>query len=413
MNVRRKIERIAIHKRRYSQSMLCMITVHSDKKKMQSKQKAARHSAISSGKLNFQRLSNEPERIEDPSANGADAGDNSITGFLKVSTKLPESLYSSTLLGPMLAPDNVCEKINHNIVLLFSHIFQFTLIYFIAKIDAEEGYECPVEQTESILTTICVILFICSINADIEESFRMLIYVIRLRKISVDTTHVDALEETAEDVRDPPKDAQGYARIIKSTMKRYLKGLAGRFEQYSAKDESFEINFFQFLEKAGGRSNKTLFKFNAGWSVCFVIIPKVLIALLLLYYGGLFISRSQTASEIILNAVALNFICEIDELMYNYFIPESLRLSKQKDLPEITVDMPQYKTQSLWLFYRFVYITGLLHAIRHFACHPNESFFSGTTGTVYWILLVTCFIGISCVVLWILFQEYLKRQTEK
>ena len=93
----------------------------------------------------------------------------------------------------------------------------------------------------------------------------MLIYVIRLRKISVDTTHVDALEETAEDVRDPPKDAQGYARIIKSTMKRYLKGLAGRFEQYSAKDESFEINFFQFLEKAGGRSNKTLFKFNAGW----------------------------------------------------------------------------------------------------------------------------------------------------
>ena len=55
-----------------------------------------------------------------------------------------------------------------------------------------------------------------------EESFRMLIYVIRLRKISVDTTHVDALEETAEDVRDPPKDAQGYARIIKSTMNRIL-----------------------------------------------------------------------------------------------------------------------------------------------------------------------------------------------
>ena len=63
--------------------------------------------------------------------------------------------------------------------------------------------------------------------------------------------HGGPLEETAEDVRDPPKDAQGYARIIKSTMKRYLKGLAGRFEQYSAKDESFEINFFQFLEKAG------------------------------------------------------------------------------------------------------------------------------------------------------------------
>ena len=47
---------------------------------------------------------------------------------IKMTVTLPQTVYTSAILGPLLSNRDICESINHNIVLLISHVFQFTLI---------------------------------------------------------------------------------------------------------------------------------------------------------------------------------------------------------------------------------------------------------------------------------------------
>lgn len=66
----------------------------------------------------------------------------------------------------------------------------------------------------------------------------------------------------------------------------------------------------------------------------FIVLPRLGIACLLLYFGSQFLSYTVELSEVMLNAVALLFILEIDELLYKTLITHRLQtvLSKLTSL---------------------------------------------------------------------------------
>lgn len=55
--------------------------------------------------------------------------------------------------------------------------------------------------------------------------------------------------------------------------------------------------------------------------VCQAIIPKYVVAFLLIHFGGMFIKHSESDSDLILNCVALEFILEFDTVLYQTFTP--------------------------------------------------------------------------------------------
>lgn len=56
-----------------------------------------------------------------------------------------------------------------------------------------------------------------------------------------------------------------------------------------------------------------------------VIVPKFLIAVLLLYIGCQWLCATESFSDLILNALALEFVIAVDELMYDVFAPAVLQ----------------------------------------------------------------------------------------
>lgn len=55
--------------------------------------------------------------------------------------------------------------------------------------------------------------------------------------------------------------------------------------------------------------------------MCQAIIPKYVVALLLIHFGGMYIKHSESDSDLILNCAALSFILEFDTVLYQAFTP--------------------------------------------------------------------------------------------
>lgn len=82
------------------------------------------------------------------------------------------------------------------------------------------------------------------------------------------------------------------------------------------------------------------------WCYLTIVIPKLLIGLLISFYGSGFLWTSDDNESVILNTMALTFITQTDELIYQYMVPRSL----QNILEEIP---PQKLSHGLKLFHLF------------------------------------------------------------
>jgi len=58
----------------------------------------------------------------------------------------------------------------------------------------------------------------------------------------------------------------------------------------------------------------------------FVLLPKFLFAISLIYLGGGFLAIAESNSDLILNAVALTFILEVDDIFYDVLTPSMFKL---------------------------------------------------------------------------------------
>lgn len=82
------------------------------------------------------------------------------------------------------------------------------------------------------------------------------------------------------------------------------------------------------------------------WTTVTVFLPKLVIAIVLWYIGAGWLTATEGIDNLVLNSLALTFICEVDELMFRACISEVAKscLAKTK-LP-----LPCFKyTPTIWL----------------------------------------------------------------
>jgi len=69
----------------------------------------------------------------------------------------------------------------------------------------------------------------------------------------------------------------------------------------------------------------------------FVLLPKWMIAFYLMLYGNLFLLHSEGDTEVLLNAIALLFVLQLDEIIFALFVPARLRRMMEA-LPDLAVE---------------------------------------------------------------------------
>eukprot|EP00747_Dinoflagellata_sp_TGD_P203267 gnl/TRDRNA2_/TRDRNA2_76878_c0_seq1.p1 gnl/TRDRNA2_/TRDRNA2_76878_c0~~gnl/TRDRNA2_/TRDRNA2_76878_c0_seq1.p1 ORF type:complete len:422 (-),score=69.43 gnl/TRDRNA2_/TRDRNA2_76878_c0_seq1:18-1124(-) len=97
----------------------------------------------------------------------------------------------------------------------------------------------------------------------------------------------------------------------------------------------------------------------------FIIVPKLIIAAFLLYMGCRFLASTQSFADIIMNAMALEFIINIDELIFDCLMPEILylKVSNMKFAPpKIKLTPEQHENEIVRAYTRSMFYILLLIA---------------------------------------------------
>jgi len=114
-----------------------------------------------------------------------------------------------------------------------------------------------------------------------------------------------------------------------------------------------------------------------------IIIPKIIIAVVVLALGCKWLAATESFSDLILNALALEFVIGIDELMYESFVPEAMRLRLEASKvvnTEANKDTDDERTETavefirsmvyvavcgVWSFVYLVYLQQVLPGFAH------------------------------------------------
>mmetsp|Transcript_57841 Transcript_57841/g.103475 ORF Transcript_57841/g.103475 Transcript_57841/m.103475 type:complete len:438 (+) Transcript_57841:69-1382(+) len=206
------------------------------------------------------------------------------------SFRIPMSSYGSAMILPiLLQPSTFMEWIQTDgkcyMRLTLNYLIQIPMVYGLKLISEEDqglikSGDC--DKTSPALVYAGLFVFVCAAVADIEET--------------IDITDIAW-------------------NLIPTTEK-------SRTLLYVEDDED-ELEFvdggFSFTRKLG--------------IMIFIIVPKLLIALAVLAYGSLFLAASTSNADVLLNALALIFIVEIDELIFSSFAPRKLA-AVMEALPE-------------------------------------------------------------------------------
>jgi len=194
----------------------------------------------------------------------------------EIELKLPESIYSAVIILPL------CENLSKrkstiNFQIYFCHwcnIFVqsqlLKYVYIIYNDNRDELGGCGGYQTEPMVRYVCVLIYVAYCIGDLGETLKMYLFIHNFP--TVDTF-------------------------------QFL-----RYKQESDEDSDG-------LELASGMTRK--------WKIFvtfFVIIPKLCVAFALLTYGTGFVVNTDDDGDLILNALALGFVLEIDEMSYEYFL---------------------------------------------------------------------------------------------
>jgi len=206
--------------------------------------------------------------------------------------KLPESIYSCVIMLPL------CENLSKyksfiNLQIYFCHwcniYVQTNLLYYvyvIYNINRDEFGGCGGYETEPMIRYCCVLIYTAYCIGDICETIKMFLFITNFP--SCDTFEYLRYKQACDDDSDDKELATGMTKKWK---------------------------IFCFL---------------------FVIVPKLGVACALLGYGTGFVVNTQENSDLILNALALGFVLEIDEMSYEYFLSYQMQ-DILDNLPPITL----------------------------------------------------------------------------
>jgi len=242
-------------------------------------------------------------------------------GAIKASTAeiaLPESIYTAAILFPIFQTSeerSACRRffLNFQVIgALFATTFvQMVLCYYVRTIYKAAEYEhgkCGHRKTIWWVRNLCILVYTGYCIVDIFETFEIAQFVQRLPTTRKFKTY--APEEQDE---------------VRSDTSIWDK-----------EEETNKLNSFARVEVTN------LYKLMV---YIFVLVPKFAVSVLLLLYGSGFVVTTKENSDLILNALALGFILELDEMIYEYVMT-----ANQK---EFLSDLPKLKIHVLSVFTDF------------------------------------------------------------
>lgn len=84
------------------------------------------------------------------------------------------------------------------------------------------------------------------------------------------------------------------------------------------------------------------------WSAMIVVTPKLVITVTLSYVGGLFIALCDSVEDIVLNTLAVNFVCDLNTILYGCFIQQTVKDSIEH-MQTVEIDLDNKHRIGHWL----------------------------------------------------------------
>jgi hypothetical protein len=213
---------------------------------------------------------------------------------------LPESIYTGAMIFPLSGPWNETDMstlqkwcffglplFNYFLVLAATFSAQFLFIQYVRL---EVGSAVKSCEASHLLVMLGLVTFFVQLISDIFQTFGMAGWILMMKT----SEKMETLEYVV--------------------------------------DKSGEVKF-----KSG------LYKWYK-WFWCVPIVAaKLLLSLVVAYYGSFFVAASETNMDVILNCVALCFIFELDDYAYTFFTQDSTR--------QVIAEMPELKQKKHDLFF--------------------------------------------------------------
>jgi len=204
---------------------------------------------------------------------------------------LPESAYSAIMILPLCSHlgRTPCKRIWIFAQVFGCHfcnvVFQGMFLGYVFDMYAEQEEAigtCGGRVTNDTLRGLCILVYMAYCIADLAETFKMGVY-------------INAF----------PKAAKWEKLLL-------VENEEGEFEYASGMPRWYKFYCYSV-----------------------VLFPKFCIAGALAGYGTGFVVNTEENADLVLNALALTFILEIDELMYDYFMTFQMQEIVSEQIPSI------------------------------------------------------------------------------
>lgn len=261
---------------------------------------------------------------------------------MSIELTLPGSMSSMFIVEPLVLNKRVDgpliyygEFIRCAALVYLGYAIQSYMVYMIFLMDVDCAMEVP--EKAAILEFVCVFVFEISMFVEVRNAANIvhLLWMAPTTSFGLEFILGEASTNSGS-ARENARGAvmtEGEVGWMHSQVRRVRGKKAEDTAQWSLKNMS---------------------EVYKAWSLLAIAGPKLLIGVCLALVGGIWIPQSPTPEDLILNTLAMNFIVDIDPLMYGAFTSEAAK----EDLDHMT-PIPHKITnkgrKTLWAMNAFVY----------------------------------------------------------
>lgn len=248
---------------------------------------------------------------------------------------LPESIYGLVIAEPLQLDRHVdgnfiyfTELIRCYILLLINYSVQWILMYKIWEINLDkEGQQC--DDALRSLQSVCVFIFSISVFSEVRDAFSLfhLLWV------------CDTVGVVGSDIYHAV-DQGGHGAVLEADSSGM--NLFGKMNVWAKKKHITQWNLDRMT---------LTYKMCA---IALVAVPKLVIPIALTIVGGNYIMRSEDAETMVLNTLAVLFIIDIDEFLYNTFTTTPMK-HQLASMKEIKVEVSNAQRFMGFVFSSFVF----------------------------------------------------------
>jgi len=266
--------------------------------------------------------------------------------------------------------DGLCltlvELFRSFLLISLSYIVQIVFLWEFWRINGT-NVDTPCKEDHFFLEHVCMFVFVVTCFQELEATKNLFV---TLWKAPTSQTYSMYTALLTEDVN--KKEAVKHGAILQMDDKQLE-------EQEMKKKGKFMGKASHMMRKAksglGGGPDMdtwTLDHMTKTWKFfCFLFsaLPRLAIALGVLVMGAEYVSRSGSKEDMILNTLAVLFVVEVDDAIYNVFTSESLRAHMENVKP-IPLNPTNNDRMFAFIFSALVYpiaaVGGTLGLVRYF-----------------------------------------------